>query len=107
MRKYRKSDKGGRIYAIVNPVGQQYIGCTEAYGKVRFLEHKKHYKQATEGKRNRLNLLHDSFDRFGIDAHEFKVVKECPGLTRKQLQQLESAYITLNKAQKISLNTKG
>jgi len=106
MRKYRKSDKGGRIYAIVNPIGQQYIGMTEAYDKVRFLEHKKHYRQATMGKRNRLNLLHDSFDKYGIDNHEFKVIKECPGLTRQQLQQLERAYITLDKFQNISLNTK-
>jgi hypothetical protein len=106
MRKYRKSDKGGRIYAIVNPVGQQYIGCTEAYSKVRFLEHKKHYRQATMGKRNRLNLLHDSFDKYGIENHEFKVIKECPGLSRQQLQQLESAFITLDKVQNISLNIK-
>ena len=107
MRKYRKSDKGGRIYAIVNPVGQQYIGMTEAYDKVRFLEHKKHYRQATMGKRNRLNLLHDSFDKYGIDNHQFKVIKECPGLTRKQLQEVEKAFITLDKYQNISLNIKG
>jgi predicted GIY-YIG superfamily endonuclease len=107
MRKYRKADKGGIIYAITNPQGHQYIGCTEAYGKVRFLEHKKHYRQATMGKRNRLNLLHDSFDKYGIENHQFKVIKECPGLTRKQLQEVEKAFITLDKFQNISLNTKG
>lgn len=107
MQDYRRADKGGIIYAIVNPIGQQYIGMTEAYHKVRVLEHKKHYRQATMGKRNRLNLLHDSFDKYGIDNHEFKVVKECTGLTREQLKELESAYITLNKFQNISLNTKG
>ena len=106
MQDYRRADKGGIIYAIVNPIGHQYIGMTEAYDKVRFLEHKKHYRQATMGKRNRLNLLHDSFDKYGIENHEFKVVKECTGLTRKQLQELESEFITLNKSQKISLNTK-
>ncbi len=106
MRKYRKADKGGIIYAIVSPIGHQYIGMTEAYEKVRFLEHKKHYRQATEGKRNRLGLLHDSFDKYGIDNHEFKVIKECPGLTRKQLLELEKSFITLNKFQNISLNIK-
>jgi predicted GIY-YIG superfamily endonuclease len=106
MKKYRKADKGGIIYAITNPEGKQYIGMTEAYDKVRFLEHKKHYRQATEGKRNRLNLLHDSFDKYGIDNHEFRVVKQCPGLTRQQLLQVEKAFITLNKFQNISLNTK-
>jgi hypothetical protein len=106
MRNYRKADKGGIIYSITNPDGFQYIGMTEAYDKVRFLEHKKHYRQATEGKRNRLNLLHDSFDRYGIENHEFKVVKECYGLTREQLLQVERSFITLNKFQNISLNTK-
>jgi len=106
MRKYRKADKGGIIYAIVSPIGHQYIGMTEAYEKVRFLEHKKHYRQATEGKRNRLGLLHDSFDKYGIDNHEFKVIKECSGLTRKQLLELEKSFITLNKFQNISLNIK-
>jgi hypothetical protein len=106
MKKYRKADKTPVIYALINPEGKQYIGMTEMRPSVRLLEHKKHYKQATQGKRNRLNLLHDSFDLHGIENHQFKVVKECPGLTRKQLQELESAYITLNKFQNISLNSR-
>ncbi len=106
MRKYRKADKGGIIYSITNPDGLQYIGMTETYDKVRFLEHKKHYRQATMGKRNRLNLLHDSFDKYGIENHDFKVIKECPGLTREQLLQVEKSFINLNKFQNISLNVK-
>jgi hypothetical protein len=97
VKKYRKADKIGLIYGITNPEGMVYIGMTKMYLRVRLNEHRRHYRRA---------LLHDSFDKYGIDNHEFKVIKECPGLTRKQLQQLESAYITLNKAQKISLNKK-
>jgi hypothetical protein len=107
MKNYRKADKGGIIYSITNPAGLQYIGMTEAYDKVRFNEHRRHYKRASEGKRDRLGLLHDSFDKYGIENHEFKVIKECPGLTREQLKQVEKAFITLNKFQNISLNTKG
>jgi hypothetical protein len=77
---------------------------TEMYLTVRLNEHRRHYRRAKIGKRERLGLLHDSFDKYGIDNHEFKVVKECPGLTREQLKQLESAIITLNKSQNISLN---
>jgi hypothetical protein len=106
VKKYRKADKIGLIYGITNPEGMVYIGMTKMYLRVRLNEHRRHYRRASEGKRDRLGLLHDSFDKYGIDNHEFKVIKECPGLTRKQLQQLESAYITLNKAQKISLNKK-
>jgi hypothetical protein len=75
--------------------------------KVRLWEHRAHYRTALKGKRPRLELLHDSFDKYGIESHEFKVIKECPGLTRPQLKQLESAFITLNKAEKISLNQRG
>jgi hypothetical protein len=104
IKKYRKADKLPVIYGITNPEGMVYIGMTEMYLTVRLNEHRRHYRRATIGKRERLGLLHDSFDKYGIDNHEFKVVKECPGLTREQLKQLESAIITLNKSQNISLN---
>ena len=106
IKKYRKADKTPVIYGITNPEGMVYIGMTEMYLKVRFNEHRRHYRRALEGKRDRLGKLHDSFDKYGIDNHEFKVVKECPGLTREQLREVESAYISLNKFQNISLNTK-
>jgi hypothetical protein len=106
VRKYRKADKVGLIYGITNPEGMVYIGMTMMYFLVRLNEHRRHYRRASEGKRDRLGKLHDSFDKYGIDNHEFKIIKECPGLTRKQLQELESAFITLNKFQNISLNTK-
>jgi hypothetical protein len=107
IKSYRKADKTPIIYAITNPLGYQYIGMTMMKFSVRLLEHRAHYRSASKGKRNRLGLLHDSFDHFGMDGHDFRVVKECPGLSRKQLKELESAFITLNKYQKISLNERG
>jgi hypothetical protein len=104
IKSYRKADKMPIVYGITNPEGMVYIGMTEMYLTVRVNEHKRHYRRASEGKRDRLGLLHDSFDTFGIENHEFKVVKECPGLSRKQLKEVESAFITLNKFQNISLN---
>ena len=104
IKKYRKADKTPIVYSITNPDGLQYIGMTMTKISVRLLEHRSHYKRALQGKRQRLGLLHDSFDKFGIQNHEFKVVKECTGLTREQLKELEKSYITLNKLQNISLN---
>jgi hypothetical protein len=104
IKKYRKADKVGLIYGITNPEGMVYVGMTMMHFLVRLNEHRRHYRRASIGKRDRLGLLHDSFDKYGIDSHDFKVLKECPGLTRKQLQELESAFITLNKSQNISLN---
>jgi predicted GIY-YIG superfamily endonuclease len=106
VKRYRKADKTPIIYSIKNPDGFQYIGMSMMNFSVRLLEHRAHYRRVLQGKRNRLGLLHDSFDKYGINNHEFKVIKECPGLTREQLKELESAFITLNKSQNISLNSR-
>jgi len=105
MARYNKADKLPIIYAILAPDGKQYIGQTMMHLGVRRSEHIRHYKRALKGKRERLPLLHDSFDQYGLETHQFKVVKELPNVTRKQLRAVESAYITLNKAQNISLNS--
>lgn len=105
MSRYRKSDKLPIIYAIDAPDGKQYIGMTMMHLGVRRSEHIRHYKRALKGKRDRLPLLHDSFDKYGIENHQFKVIKELPNVTRKQLREVENAYITLNKFQNISLNS--
>jgi ERCC4-type nuclease len=105
MAKYNKADKLPIVYAIVAPDGKQYIGQTMMHLGVRRSEHIRHYKRALKGKRERLPLLHDSFDKYGYNEHQFKVVKELPNVNRKQLRAVESSYITLNKAQNISLNS--
>jgi hypothetical protein len=104
VKKYRKADKTPIIYAITNPEGKQYIGQSMMNFSVRILEHRSHYRRATKGKRERLDLLHDSFDKYGMDNHDFKIMKELPNFTRKQLREVEKAYITLNKLENISLN---
>ncbi len=106
VKKYRKADKTPIIYSITNPDGLQYIGMTMMSFTVRLWEHRSHYRRVLKGKRERLELLHDSFDKYGMDNHEFKVVKELPNFTREQLKEVEKAYITLNQFQKISLNTR-
>ena len=104
VQKYRKADKMPIIYSIKNPDGFQYIGMTMMTFTVRLWEHRAHYRKALKGKRPRLKLLHNSFEKYGIENHEFKVIKECPGLSREQLRELEKAFIVLNKIQNISLN---
>lgn len=106
VKKYRKADKTPLIYSITNPDGLQYIGMTMMNFSVRLWEHRAHYRRVLKGKRQRLGLLHDSFDKYGMDNHEFKVIKELPNFTREQLKEVEKAYITLNQFQNISLNTR-
>ena len=104
IRKYRKADKAGIIYAIINPIGETYIGMTEAFDKVRFLEHKKHYRQFKQGKRKSLPLLHNSFDMHGIKNHKFEIIVELEGIDRKQLEYIESSFIEAVKQTGKSLN---
>jgi hypothetical protein len=106
LRKYRKADKTGIIYAITNPKGQTYIGMSEMYFKVRMHEHKRHYKQFKQGKRNSLPALHNSFDTYGIDNHKFKTILELEGIDRKQLEYIESSFIQAVKQTGKSLNIK-
>lgn len=106
LKKYRKADKTPKIYTITNPVGEVYYGATEMNASVRMLEHRSHYKRASVGKRKRLGKLHDSFDLWGIDNHKLEVIKELPNASRKEMFQLEKAYILIGKANNNSLNIK-
>lgn len=104
LKKYRKADKTGIIYAITNPDGFSYIGMSEMYLKVRVIEHKKHYRQFKQGKRDSLPGLHDSFDKYGVDNHNFKTIFESEGIDRQQLKYIESSFIEAVKQTGKSLN---
>jgi hypothetical protein len=104
--KYRKADKGGLIYSIRNPEGETYIGMTEAYLNVRTLEHKQHYKLAKKGKANSIPLLHQSFDKYGVENHQFEIVVQLDGMDREQLAFVESSFIKSFKEIGKSLNVR-
>ena len=106
LRKYRRADKTGIIYSITNPKGETYIGMSEMYFKVRMHEHRRHYKQALEGKRNRLPGLHDSFDKYGVENHTFQTLTKIDGIDRKQLEYMERSFIEAIKQTGKSLNVR-
>ena len=93
IKKYRVADKPGKIYFIKNPIGQFYIGMTEAHLSVRWLEHRVHYRQTLTGKRTPLPGLHESFDKYGIENHEVGVVVEFDEIEREDLKNYESIFI--------------
>ncbi len=104
LKKYRKADKNGIIYAITNPDGETYIGMSEAYLNVRMIEHRKHYRQFKQGKRDSLPVLHKSVDKFGWKRHDIKTLLELEGIGRKQLEYIESSFIQAVKQTGKSLN---
>jgi predicted GIY-YIG superfamily endonuclease len=106
VKKYRSANKTPKIYSIKNPNGDVYIGMTGMYLSVRKFEHRAHYKRALKGKRDRLPVLHDSFDKYGIEAHRFEIVVELEGYDRKQLGYVESSFINAFQQAGKSLNFK-
>ena len=104
LKKHRKADKSPLIYSIKNPNNDVYIGMTEAFLSVRKAEHKLHYNRALKGKKARLPLLHDSFDKYGVENHTFEIVVELEGYDRKQLGYVESSFIQSFKEIGKSLN---
>lgn len=104
--KYRRADKGGKIYSIKNPNGEVYIGMTHALLRVRKLEHAKHWKKSQMGKQTPLPLLHKSFDKYGIENHIFETIVDFGDIDRKQLAYIETSFIQAFKEIGKSLNVK-
>jgi hypothetical protein len=102
--KYQKADKSSIIYSIKNPDGLYYIGSTKKYLNVRKTVHIAHYKQWLKGKKNKLPLLHDSFDKWGIENHIFETIVDLGDYDRKQLEFVESTFIKSFKEIGKSLN---
>lgn len=105
VRKHRAADKSGKVYYIVNPDGEYYIGMTKTHLRIRWGEHKIHYRASKENKRNRLPGLHDSFDKWGIENHRMETIVEFEGISRKDLRQHEKAFIQSFKEKANILNT--
>jgi len=105
-KKYYRADKTPTIYSVTSPEGFVYIGHTMTYPKVRINEHRRHYRQYKQGKRNCLPGLHESFDTFGIQNHKFEVVTQIEGIDRKQLEYIERSFISAVKLTGKSLNAR-
>lgn len=106
VRKWKRADKNGIIYKITNPDGFSYIGMSEMYFSMRMSEHRKHYRQYKNGKRNSLPGLHESFDKYGIENHKFEKLLEFEDIDRKQLEYIERSFIDTIQQTGKSLNTR-
>lgn len=93
VRKYRLADKSGKIYYIVNPDGEYYIGMTSTHLNVRWMEHRIHYRAACNNKRYSIPLLHKSFDKYGIENHRIETIIELDGISRNDLRAWEKVFI--------------
>jgi hypothetical protein len=108
VKKYRKADKSSLIYSIRNPEGDTYIGMTQMYFKVRKWEHRTNYKKHRAGMPSAGNipLLYESFDKWGINNHQFEVVVDMGDIDREQLKFIETSFIQAFQQVGKSLNIK-
>lgn len=103
--RYRKADKSGKIYFIVNPDNQFYIGMTMMHLPVRLIEHKVKFRRWKEGKKIRLQpKLFESFEKWGWDAHRKGILIEFENIDRKALREIEKRCIQTFTDLGISLN---
>lgn len=105
MKKYKRADKLGTIYGIVNPLGETYVGMTQSYFTVRKMGHMTHYRRMLKGKRKRLGSLHNSFDKYGIDTHRWVKFVEIDA-DRQTLHNIEKTFIKGFMQENKSLNTR-
>jgi hypothetical protein len=98
---YSKAGNTNTIYSITAPNMDVYIGFTQRKKRFRLAEHKKFYRT----KAHIIPLLFESFDRYGIDNHQFEVLKQFEG-TRDEGMEMESKLIQFYKSINKSLNVK-
>lgn len=99
-RDYMKGNKDGLIYTITNPIGEVYCGSTQRLPNLRWNSHKTTYKN----QHGSFPELHNSFDIWGINAHEFKVIDSYENINRIELREIESNMIKAFKLNGVSLN---
>ena len=78
MADYQGSNDINKLYTITNPIGEVYVGLSRRK-KIgyRFNEHKKSYRLNKE--KNRLPLLWNSFDKYGVETHTFELITDFKG----------------------------
>lgn len=100
-----KADKNGCIYKITNPEGETYIGKTFKKVKYRFAIHKSIFNYNNKfNKVSTLPILHNSFKKWGIDAHTFELVAEYKNISKEDLRNIETKLIQSYKKNNKSLN---
>ena len=95
-----------KIYAIVNPEGQVYIGLTQhPLLSRRMTSHKNDYNQFLKGNRkHRIPGLWDSVDKWGWPSHTAILIEEMDTNDREKGKEREAEYIQQYMQKGVSLN---
>lgn len=92
-----------KIYGIVNPIGETYIGMSQFKSiDIRFSHHKSDYRT----KHGSYGKLHESVDKWGWDAHELILIEDLKSTDRKKGLARETFWIQHYMKMGKSLNIK-
>jgi hypothetical protein len=97
---YSRAGDTNTIYAITSPNSYVYIGHSQRKKRFRLSEHKRFYRTSHK---NKLPLLWESFDRYGINNHTFEVLTQFKG-TKEEGMAVETKLIQFYKSINKSLN---
>lgn len=105
---YKRAINTPTVYGILNPDGEMYVGSTLARPKIRFMQHRIHYRQMLKGVKYQSSLpkLHASFDKYGVNAHTMVILGQFEGIDRKLLNMIEVTFIKATMMKGKSLNVK-
>ena len=86
----------GKIYKVVdNAYAMCYYGSTTQSLSRRMVNHRKHYQEFRNGKRNRVSVF-DIFDAHGVETCKIELAEEFPCETKEQLHRREGFYVQNN-----------
>jgi hypothetical protein len=94
-------DSRSKIYCIVNPNQEIYVGHSQTVFSARKSAHKKQYKH----NKGALPYLHNSFETYGYENHKW-IIMDMSGLDKKTLEIIEYAMANEFTKLGISLNKK-
>jgi hypothetical protein len=86
---YQYANTDGKLYQIVNPIGERYYGTTKATLNKRISRYKWTIKNGKQGP----PLLLKSFIQFGLENHKISLIKNLGNISRDELFRIEKEWI--------------
>ena len=86
---YQYANSEAKLYEIINPIGERYLGVTKATLNKRFSR----YKWSIENGKTGPRLLTNSLVQYGLDKHTISLVKNLGNISRDEMFDIEKNYI--------------
>lgn len=86
---YQYADTDAKLYEIINPIGERYIGVTKATLNKRFSR----YRWNIKNNKKCPPLLLKSFLNHGLDNHKMNLIKNLGNISRTEMFRIEREWL--------------